>query len=94
MTSIQANPALFTLATFPFLFGVMYGDIGHGFVIFLFGLYLVMTENKPLKGEMGQMLFGGRYMLLLMGMCAMHNGMVYNDFFAVVSLCKHCETWI
>ena len=26
----EANPALFTAASFPFLFGVMYGDIGHG----------------------------------------------------------------
>ena len=24
----EANPALFTAVTFPFLFGVMYGDIG------------------------------------------------------------------
>lgn len=26
----ELNPAVFTLVTFPFLFGVMYGDIGHG----------------------------------------------------------------
>ncbi|KAL7469631.1 hypothetical protein ACHAXS_009897 [Conticribra weissflogii] len=30
----EANPALFTAATFPFLFGVMYGDIGHGLFLF------------------------------------------------------------
>jgi V-type H+-transporting ATPase subunit a len=42
----EANPALFTAATFPFLFGVMYGDMGHGFCLFLGGLYLVLTEKK------------------------------------------------
>merc|ERR1740139_1752960 len=31
----EANPALFTAATFPFLFGVMYGDIGHGSFLFV-----------------------------------------------------------
>jgi hypothetical protein len=42
----EANPALFTAATFPFLFGVMYGDIGHGSVLTLASLYLVWTEKK------------------------------------------------
>ncbi|CAN0490283.1 unnamed protein product, partial [Scytosiphon promiscuus] len=37
----EANPALFTAASFPFLYGIMFGDVGHGFVIFLLGLFLI-----------------------------------------------------
>lgn len=37
----EANPALFAIVTFPFLFGMMYGDVGHGSLLFLFGCYLV-----------------------------------------------------
>lgn len=29
----EANPAVFTVVSFPFLFGVMFGDIGHGLLL-------------------------------------------------------------
>lgn len=45
----EANPALFTAATFPFLFGVMYGDIGHGGLLALAGLYLIATEANATR---------------------------------------------
>lgn len=37
--------------TFPFLFGVMYGDIGHGFGLFAFGLFLVFRKNAIMNGK-------------------------------------------
>jgi V-type H+-transporting ATPase subunit a len=31
----EFNPAVFSVVTFPFLFGVMFGDIGHGLIMAL-----------------------------------------------------------
>jgi len=33
-----------TTVTFPFFFGVMFGDIAHGLLLFLFGIYLVFKN--------------------------------------------------
>ena len=78
----EFNPALFTIVTFPFLFGVMYADMGHGALVALFGLALILMEKKlgqQKLGELMQMLYGGRYMLFLMGCFAVYNGIIYND---------------
>lgn len=82
----EANPALFTAATFPFLFGIMYGDIGHGSLLLLFGIFLILTESageSRSAGEMVKGIYSARYMLFGMGLCAVYAGSVYNDYFSL-----------
>ena len=56
----EVNPTVFTVVTFPFLFGIMFGDIGHGFVLFLIGALLcifedvIRTKAPGMEGEIGR----------------------------------------
>ncbi|OWM68865.1 hypothetical protein CDL15_Pgr025052 [Punica granatum] len=82
----EANPAVYTVITFPFLFAVMFGDWGHGICLLLGALVLIARESKLSKKKLGsfmEMLFGGRYVLLLMAIFSIYCGLIYNEFFSV-----------
>eukprot|EP01006_Ploeotia_vitrea_P042674 TRINITY_DN66651_c1_g1_i2.p1 TRINITY_DN66651_c1_g1~~TRINITY_DN66651_c1_g1_i2.p1 ORF type:complete len:842 (+),score=90.96 TRINITY_DN66651_c1_g1_i2:42-2528(+) len=83
----EVNPGVLTVVSFPFLFGVMYGDVGHGIFITLFALALIFAEAKlqaQKLNEIFEMIFGGRYLLLGMGIFAIWMGFLYNDMFGLV----------
>lgn len=82
----EVNPAVVTLVTFPFLFGIMFGDVGHGFFLLLFSLMLIKNEKSlgaQKLNEIVQMPFDGRYVLLIMSFYAIFCGFIYNEFFSV-----------
>lgn len=81
----EVNPGLFTIVAFPFLFAIMFGDIGHGFFLLCLALYLVLNETKlaSVKDEIFSMLFSGRYMMLLMAVFSIFTGCIYNDVFSL-----------
>ncbi len=79
---MEANPAVITIVTFPFFFGMMFGDMGHGSIIMFFGLILMIFNDKLKNGSMKSVL-PLRYLLFLMGFMATYCGAIYNEFFAI-----------
>jgi V-type H+-transporting ATPase subunit a len=72
-------------AMYPFLFGIMFGDVGHSF-FFLIAALLMIVLHKKLSGSLGDMaqtILGFRYFLLFMAICGMYNGFLYNEFFGL-----------
>ncbi|KAJ7992355.1 hypothetical protein DPEC_G00277660 [Dallia pectoralis] len=82
----EINPAPYTIITFPFLFAVMFGDLGHGVLMTCAALYLVLRERRLIAqkndNEMFNMVFAGRYIILLMGIFSVYTGIIYNDCFS------------
>ena len=80
----EVNPSVFAIVTFPFLFGIMFGDIGHGFVLFLIGAVLcLLSDVIRAKAPGMEGLLGMRYIFVLMGIFATFAGLIYNDFMAI-----------
>ncbi|KAK5956409.1 H(+)-transporting V0 sector ATPase subunit a [Knufia fluminis] len=81
----EVNPGLYTIVTFPFLFAVMFGDFGHGVLMFMAAFAMIYWE-KPLsrskQDELFSMAFYGRYIMLMMGTYSMFTGLIYNDVFS------------
>jgi V-type H+-transporting ATPase subunit a len=60
----EANPALFACVTFPFIFGMMYGDVGHGSLLMITGAAMIYKGDDLLKiPDIGQTLHWVRFLI-------------------------------
>lgn len=76
----EVNPGLFAISIFPFLFGIMFGDIGHGGVVLAFAIWMLKDSNsKRLLPDV----YSIRYLVLMMGSFAFFSGWIYNEFFSI-----------
>lgn len=81
-TYLEANPAVISIASFPFFFGMMFGDMGHGSILALFALYVIMFA-KRLQSPQMKWVLKARYLLFIMGIMSTWAGLIYNEFFAM-----------
>lgn len=85
----EVNPAVFACVTFPFLFGIMFGDLGHGFVLFIIGAFMCLFYTPLITRSPGmEMILKARYLILMMGFFATFCGLIYNDFMAIPIFAK------
>lgn len=82
----EVNPSYFSMVFFPFMFGLMFGDVFHGALLFFSALLLFFFKTKAL-GQLIQI----RWLLLMMGVFSLYCGLIYNDFLSLpVPLTESC----
>jgi len=82
----EINPASFSIVTFPFLFAIMFGDLGHAILLLLVAIVLCVMAPKLMKKPMNDimdMMVSARYLLVLMALFSIYTGLLYNDCFSI-----------
>eukprot|EP00826_Nyctotherus_ovalis_P045669 TRINITY_DN5077_c0_g1_i4.p1 TRINITY_DN5077_c0_g1~~TRINITY_DN5077_c0_g1_i4.p1 ORF type:complete len:436 (+),score=116.99 TRINITY_DN5077_c0_g1_i4:763-2070(+) len=80
----EADPTLFTSISFPFLFGIMFGDLAHGLILLSFSIYICLRKEYLIRSKsVLASVLEYRYLFLMMGIFSSFCGILYNDFAAV-----------
>ena len=61
----------------------MYGDLGHGGLLFLFAIYVCLKGEELRDKPNWQIFYKIRYLLLMMGFFATYMGAIYNEFMSL-----------
>lgn len=72
----EIDPTPIVALTFPLVFGIMFGDLGHGLLLALLGILLISRKVRALHGLTG---LGG--VVVACGISAMVFGVLYGSFF-------------
>lgn len=91
----EIDPSLIMLFSFPIIFGLMFGDIGHGAILLGFSIMLYMLKRRHLDaGELFNYLIGGSPMLIMCSILSIVFGFVYGEVFGAESYYKIIENFI
>merc|ERR1719419_2219750 len=71
---------IFTFITFPFFFGLMFGDIGHGIILLLVGIYLNQSQKYQKKTK--SFAYSFSYVIISSAIFSIFAGIVYDEIFS------------
>ncbi len=80
----EINPTYMMAFTFPFLFGIMFADVGQGIILFLMGIFLLRARKKADMNKVGEI--AGYFLqaagiITLCGIGAIFFGFLFGEFF-------------
>ncbi|MFQ6123932.1 MAG: V-type ATP synthase subunit I [Candidatus Heimdallarchaeota archaeon] len=96
----ELDPSIFMALIFPIIFGLMFADIGHGFLLFLMGLAGVIAKKRSgippvqegMMDELKTYFKKGGWLLIFCGLCSILFGFVFGSFFGMEEFeWKHFE---
>ena len=78
----EVDPSIFMIFSFPAIFGLMFGDIGHGLILLALSLMLYVAKMKKLKtNELFNYLIQGSPLLMMCSIAAIIVGFLYGEVF-------------
>ncbi|OLS29159.1 MAG: hypothetical protein HeimC2_01500 [Candidatus Heimdallarchaeota archaeon LC_2] len=79
----EIDPYPFVRFLFPVLFGIMFADVGHGFLLFLIGIWAYKKKQKmdEIPQGISGYLFGGAELLIILGATSFIIGFPMNSVF-------------
>ncbi len=78
----ELDPTPIVAITYPLLFGLMFGDVGQGLVLFLLGLLMAVINIKHKEKSM----YDAGFLLMWLGLAAAFGGLMYGSFFGYEDL--------
>ncbi len=80
----EIDPVWFMALGFPIIFGLMFGDIGHGILLSLFALLgFIAKRRKVDAGEMVNYFIQGSGMILIIALASIFFGVLYGEFLGI-----------
>ena len=80
----EIDPTWFMALSLPIFFGLMFGDIGHGLLFFLFALLGFIAKRRNIDaGEMINYFIQGSGMLMVLGLTSVFFGVLYGEFLGI-----------
>lgn len=74
----EIDPTILIAITFPLLFGAMFGDVGHGFLLSLLGVFLIVFGRRSSSRGLADM----GTIVVICGLSAMVFGFLYGSIFS------------